>query len=126
MKKIIHSILYYSDDKSITYEVFNKILHFKKKYCKELLFVLAHCKISIYQLEYINRLQMYDEAFCQLLYTYSSNECFTTEDLRYFLESNNRLKTNTIKLHIEYLLEENESNICIEKRNVLQYYLNKL
>lgn len=126
IKEIIPSILYYSDDKSITCEVFNKILHLKKKYCKELLFVLAHCKISFYQLEYINRLQMCDEAFCQLLYTYSFIDAFTTEDLIYFLKSNNKLKTNTIKLHIKYLLEKKESNICVEKVNVLKDYLSKL
>lgn len=122
IKKIIPSILYYSDEQTITNEVFNKILSFNKKYRKELLFVLAHCKISFYQLEYINKLQICDEAFCQLLYIYCTNVSFTAEDLKIFLKSNLKLNMSTLKMHIKLVLEDKNLNIDIAKINVLRNF----
>lgn len=126
IKEIIPYILYYADEKSITDEIFNEILHFDRNYRNTLLIVLAHCKISFYQLEYINKLQICDEAFCQLLYIYSTNEIFTAEDLKVFLQKTKKFKKSTIKMHIKYMLEKDKLHISIEKINILHYFMNKL
>lgn len=64
---ILTSLLYCSNKESITDEVFNKILKFRKGLRRTYLLALAHCDISFYQLMAINKMKSCSEAFGGLM-----------------------------------------------------------
>lgn len=114
---ILPSLLYFSDEHTITDEVFWMICHYiRKDVRRSMLVALAHCPISIYQLQSICEKNVCFEAFATLLYIYATNKCFTATDLKVLICENSRyLKA----IDIESLLKE--KMIDQEKRTTLVY-----
>lgn len=86
IRLLLPFLLFYCNDKSVTVEAFELIKNYKfRKFKKNLLISLSHCKLSIYQLMYICELEICVEAFAQLLDIYLLEDCFTIYDLHKLL-----------------------------------------
>lgn len=92
----------------------------RKKIRNSILISLAHCKISIYQLQYICQQKLCVEAFATLLDIYLKEQCFSCVDLSKLLEDN----VNYI-FGIDFAKIEEELSISLDKRKVLYSYLSK-
>ena len=85
---IVGCLLFYSTSNTITEEIFSKIMHLRPSLRHICLESLAHCKLSVYQMEAICKMKRYEESFMQLLDIYLHNDCFTSVDLQVLLSNN--------------------------------------
>ena len=116
--KLLTKLLYYSDANTINDEAFNFIVKFPKKIRRTFLIALAHCKISFYQLDYINNLNICKEAFLQLLDIYCENLCFTALDLKNFLIKNHKKNSKYINDYLNF-----KKSISKEKIEIIKQFL---
>lgn len=118
IRKFLPNVFNFCDCSSVTPEVFDKIKRFpNKKIRKNILIVLAHCRLSFYQLSYICNQNICFEAFAQLLDIYLINECFSAYDLKILLEKNKKyLKA------IDFTLLFRDVSMTDEKRELCKYY----
>ena len=84
-------LTYAVDENGIDNFVYEKIKILEQQTSFGLLRAIAHYPIAVYQLMEINSLANYNkrgctEAFCQLLYLFCTNDCFTANDLLKLLE----------------------------------------
>lgn len=87
------SVLYFVDSDVLTEEVFQKLCRFpNKRLRRTFLVALSHCRISVYQLEAICKLQICSEAYAQLLWHAATNDCFTLTDVRKIVAENRRFE----------------------------------
>ena len=106
IKNILGLILYFCDFKSVTNQIFQKLIRYPGKMRKSYLIALSHCNLSFYQLMYLNEKKVGTEAFCQLIYIMYSNDCFTDKDLIYFI-NNNSYPSTLLYSVFKYLLSLN-------------------
>lgn len=106
IKKILGSILYFCDFKSVTNQIFQKLIRYPGRIRRSYLIALGHCNLSFYQLMYLNEKNVGTEAFCQLIYIMYSNDCFTDKDLKYFID-NNSYPSILLDSEFNYLLSLN-------------------
>lgn len=75
----------------ITDAVFQKLLHFPWRKMREtFLMAIAHCPVSVYQLEAICRLQICTESYAQLIWHAAANDCFTLVDVQKIVAENRK------------------------------------
>ncbi len=117
---ILESVLMYSiDANSITECVYEEIKSFPKAERQTLLIALAHNKISLYQLEEINRMNICTEAFCQLLSAYMSYDCFSAVDVKKLISKSRISHYALNRILKEYIITTDKT----EKASIIQDYL---
>lgn len=121
-KIILPKIISFSDKTTITDENFKTLLKLNKKLRNTVLISLAHCDISIYQLLFINNLGICVEAFCKLLFVYSYENCFSSEDLKKMINDSTNIKNKNI--FVKSFLESNKQTLTENKIKVLNSFSN--
>ena len=118
IRKFLPNVFNFCDCSSVTPEVFDKIKRFpNKKIRKNIFIVLAHRRLSFYQLSYICNQNICFEAFAQLLDIYLINDCFSSYDLKILLEKNKKyLKA------IDFTLLFRDVFMTDEKRELCKCY----
>lgn len=105
-------VLYYVNSDVLTDEVFQKLIHFpRRKLRRTFLVAIAHCPISVYQLQYICKLRICSESYAQLLYYAATNSCFTVVDVRRIVTENRQFFGC-----VDYLKLAENGNISEDKR----------
>lgn len=88
MADVLDALLMYGIcGESVSVHSFSMLMSFPEKWRRNYAISLAHTAgLSLYQLQYINRMHICTEAFVQLVFTICSCDCFTTQDVTKLME----------------------------------------
>ncbi len=113
-------------EEDVTPKVFEKLISFKGKYRKSILIGLAHCDLSIYQLNELTKLKVDIESLLHLILRVLKSSVFSPYDLEMLLEKYSSYFvgfSSSLSWMFEHYCNENE--ISKEKVLVLNKYMLK-
>ena len=120
IRNFLGFLLYFCDAESVTNVIFRKLLRYPSKMKRTYLTALGHCPLSFYQLSVLCKKNVGTEAVCQMLDRIAFNNCFTAQDLQYFLKMN-RCYGVVLKYQVEELLKV-ANKLSEEKLRILNNY----
>lgn len=86
---LLPQLFQFSNEYTISDAVFEMLKAYPHKKIQKSIFIsLAHCSISLYQLQYISQQKVCVEAFAALLDIYLEEKCFSCIDLKKLLADN--------------------------------------
>lgn len=106
----LNALVFYLEPVEITPTVFQSLLKTRKSYRKSVLIGLAHCQLSVFQLDILNQLKI-DDALVNLLRIYILNNDFTEYDLFHILKP---WKNKPPRYVIDYFIENYPENKKVE------------
>lgn len=83
--RFLNALVLYLEPAEITPTVFQSLLKTRMSYRKSVLIGLAHCQLSVFQLDILNQVNI-DDALVKLLRVYILNNDFTEYDLFHILQ----------------------------------------
>lgn len=123
--KILPSILYRVNVDTIDNIIFEMIINLPHKIRDNCLISLAHCSLSMYQLLYIDSLNICTEAFAQLLNCIITNDLFSCYDLKKLFDYRKSCPRKLVnrKIIVQSILDDEELIISEAKLKILKEYV---
>lgn len=104
--KFLNALVFYLEPAEITPTVFQSLLKTRISYRRSVLIGLAHCQLSVFQLDILNQVKI-DDALVKLLKIYILNNDFTEYDLFHILKP---WKNDPPKYVMDYLIDNYPGN----------------
>ena len=104
--RFLNALVFYLEPVEITPAVFQALLKTRRSYRESVLIGLAHCQLSVFQLDILNQ-EKIDDALIKLLRIYISNNNFAEYDLFHILQP---WKNDPPRYVIDYFIDNYSGN----------------